>query len=128
MILGFLKSFAIDGTAKPTGFEDSIKAGTKIHTIRIDPKGRWKMGGKIHFANGVRTKNYNCFKEGFVVSIQKIKFKGRRIWVGWHLLDREDIEVLATNDGFSSVYDFWKWFDDYVPFEGVIIHWTPTRY
>jgi len=35
-------------TFKPQ-FVEPIKAGTKIHTIRTDKKGRWKTGMKIQF-------------------------------------------------------------------------------
>lgn len=33
----------------------------KHHTIREDPTDRWQVGNKIHFATGVRSKNYFRF-------------------------------------------------------------------
>lgn len=44
-------------------FIPKILDGTKIHTIREDKKNRWEAGKKIHFATGVRTKNYKCPKK-----------------------------------------------------------------
>lgn len=58
MILSFKKQFS-----------EPILKGTKIHTIREDKPNRWKPGNKIHFANGVRTQNYNCFKESVCISV-----------------------------------------------------------
>ena len=64
MILGFYPHF-----------QTKIETGTKIHTIREDKTNRWKKGNIIHFATGVRTKSYNCFKIGKCVSIQEIEIK-----------------------------------------------------
>ena len=61
MILGF----------KPQ-FKNPILAGTKIHTIREDRHNRWKAGNTIHFATGVRTKNYNQFDIGLCYAVQPI--------------------------------------------------------
>ena len=36
------------------------------------------------------------------------------------------IKILAKNDGFDSVDDFFKWFDK--DFNGKIIHWTNKKY
>ena len=61
MILGFKKQFP-----------PMILVGTKIHTIREDKHDRWKAGNKIHFATGIRTKNYNQFYSGVCKSVQAI--------------------------------------------------------
>ena len=128
MILGFLKGFNVNGKRKLTNFEEKIKKGIKIHTIRVDEKCRWKKGNKIHFATGVRTSNYNCFKEGVCVDIQNVEFSDRNIWIDGIKCTWDEIEDLAINDGFDSVDDFWWWFDQYKSFEGKIIHWTELRY
>lgn len=122
-------------------FVDKIKSGEKIHTIREDKPNRWKKGNKIHFATGVRTKNYNQFFEGECKSVQKIEIthKGNKIFVEiegrpphvW-IHFRNDkyihpgIEKLAKNDGFNNIEDFFKWFDK--DFKGKIIHWTELTY
>lgn len=36
MVLNFLKVFQVDGKRKQTNFEDKIKKGEKLHTIRRD--------------------------------------------------------------------------------------------
>ena len=130
MILGFLKGFNVDGKRKQTNFEEKIKNGVKLHTIRWDDKNRWVKGRKIHFATGARSSNYNCFKEGICTGIQKIEIQAdRSIFIdGISLVFDSDIEYLADNDGFDFVDDFWWWFDQYKPFTGKIIHWTDLRY
>jgi len=133
MILSFKKQFP-----------DKILSGEKIHSIREDSRGRWVAGRPVHFATGVRTKNYNCFQEGVCVSVQRIEIlhyafleKQPAIEVivddnikftqrGNHIYNSNFIKQLAKNDGFDSVEDFFKWFSS--DFQGKIIHWTDFRY
>src|SRR4030067_2864685 len=71
MILAFKQKFP---WGKPTKFEQKIVTeGTKIHTIRADPHGRWKAGRSIQMAHGVTTKNYRVFKEDVCKSTQGIQ-------------------------------------------------------
>lgn len=126
------------------------KAYPKIHTMREDPKKRWKAGNKIHPVINNRTK----FRFQFApvipcVSTQKVVIKHNdpiqrgvrlnktHIWIdGGHSeciwKDGEivncasTIEQLAINDGFDSVEDFFSWFNK--DFTGKIIHWTNHRY
>jgi len=128
MVLNFLKGFTVDGKSRNTNFKDKIKKGIKLHTIRNDSSNRWKAGNKIHFSNGSRTSNYNCFKEGVCVSTQKIEIIDRSIYVDDRLINETTIELLSENDGFDCIDDFWGWFDKYSPFEGKIIHWGGIRY
>lgn len=128
MVLGFLKGFNVDGKRKQTNFEDKIKKGVKLHTIRRDEKGRWKEGRKIHFATDTRTNNYNCFKEGICNGIQIIRIIDRSVHVDGLKLKEDEIQYLSDNDGFDSIDDFWHWFDQYSPFVGKIIHWTDLKY
>jgi len=118
----------VGNSRKPTNFEEKINNGIKIHTIRLDKHDRWKTGIKIHFATGARSGNYNCFKEGACIDTQKIKIKGRRVFIDHVDCTWEEVEVLAKNDGFDSLDDFWAWFDKYSPFNGKIIHWTKFLY
>jgi len=133
MILSFKKQF-----------KQPILDGTKIHTIREDEPDRWHDGRHIHFANGVRTKNYDCFKEGPCVSTQPISI----IWnsTGFSvtiLIDKKAysanwdktkdsiscdpiIREISENDGFENVESFFKWFNE--NFRGKLIHWTEKRY
>ncbi len=101
----------------------------KIHTIRQDPKNRWKAGNKIHFqVNPYRPSMFQFAPVLEVFSTQKIKILPRfeTVWVdGGFILD-EQIAELAINDGFDSIDDFWEYFND--EFEGKIIHWTNYKY
>lgn len=123
MILGFKQQF-----------EMPIKKGIKIHTIRHDKPNRWKPGMLIHFAKGVRTKNYINFQMGQCFSMQKIEIKyflhglGENVTVSidGRKLQQSEVETLARNDGFDSFVDFFNWFNQ--DFEGKIIHWTDFRY
>lgn len=134
MVLGFNKRFV-----------EKILSGEKIHTIRTDKNRRWKIGNKIHFATGVRSKEYKEFLKGTCKGTQSIKIDPNTKTVviefnnhslGIKVIENEDIvtsdnwielqdfqiETLSKNDGFDTVEDFWTWFDK--PFEGVLIHWT----
>ena len=124
MILGF----------KPQ-FKDPIKTGQKKHTIREDKHDRWKAGRIIHFAIGVRTRLYHQFYEGFCKSTQKIQILWDNIslngefvsiLIDGRLIDLDEVETLAINDGFEDVSEFLNWFSE--DFEGKIIHWTDLRY
>lgn len=128
MIINFLKGFTVDGKRKPTNFDEKILKGVKLHTIRWDEKGRWKVGNKIHFSTGARTSKYKCFKVGECTGTQQIEIRNRRIYVDGRALTLDKIEWLAINDGFDCIEDFWAWFDTYSPFTGKIIHWTALRY
>jgi hypothetical protein len=141
MILGFQETFPWGG---PTGFEQKILSGTKIHSIREDSHGRWKSGRKIHMSYGVRTKNYRCFREDVCESIQTIQIKNAkngdccvliddslfylrsRTQVGFYVITGNGMIKLAKNDGFGCITDFFKWFNK--DFSGKIIHWTDFRY
>ena len=120
-------------------FVPLILSGEKIHTIRHDNRDRWVGGRKIHYATGIRTNKYNCFKQGACVSTQKIEFK----WI--NLNDRYAVEVfiddrnvtnetevinaLVKNDGFKDRKEFFEWDSwDKKDFAGKIIHWTDLRY
>ncbi len=132
MILGFKHKFV-----------PLILSGMKRHTIREDKTNRWTKGKKIHFATGVRTKQYRQFDEKECISTQTIKI--------YHFSDSVAIEIdncffghvlhhgidniyeyhhcilkLAINDGFDTIEEFLKFFPK--DFKGKIIHWTNLKY
>jgi len=121
MILGF----------KPQ-FKQKILDGTKIHTIREDRNNRWQTGKKIHFATGVRTKNYHQFKEGECKSIQAIWINPKQegIQINDRALTRIEVHWLAKYDGFDSIEDLYSFFlkESKEPFDAKIIHWTDFVY
>ena len=103
MILGFKNKFT-----------PLIIKGTKIHTIREDKPNRWKEGNKIHFAIGIRTKNYCQFKEGVCKGTQKIdiihksnvitvKIDGKLLGEAWK--DKEGTIVCYTGLRLERIND-----------------------
>jgi hypothetical protein len=144
MILGFKKTFP---WGEPTFFKEKIWSSfettnypqekPKLHSIRAGE--RWQPGMFMHLAYGVRTKKYECFQLATVKTVQRIIISARdkRVLVATRGIDKsyfidflklnEDmIEDLAKNDGFDSVTDFWKWFDQ--DMSGQIISWTGKLY
>ena len=125
-------------------FPEKIVAGTKIHTIREDRHNRWKAGRSIQMSILVRTSKQRKFADRVCTGVQTIKITyidnrgavrvevdGKQLGI-WHRyipeksVNPEAIEKLATNDGFSCVEEFLKWFQR--DFEGKIVHWTEFRY
>lgn len=116
----------------------------KLHTIRRDEQNRWKEGMNIHFVVNGRTKDRFQFSPVVkCVSVQTIEFK----WdyeksMCWVFIDGishttfekrecsieygENAIKLAKNDGFESVEDFFKYFNE--DFKGKLIHWTNLKY
>ena len=112
-----------------TNFESKIKSYSKKHSIR---KGkRWNDGMIIHFATGVRTKNYREFKRDVCTGVQNIIvipiYRDVYIEIDGKELSPEEKLQLAKNDGFDSYDEFYNWFKKET-LEGQIVHWTDTRY
>lgn len=75
MIIGFRKQFKGTGTYIDgcfTQFREQILTNLKLHTMREDVHFRFKDGITIQMATGVRTKQYDCFKQDTIKSIQRI--------------------------------------------------------
>ena len=127
MILGFKQQFV-----------QPILDGTKIHSLRQDPHNRWHAGREMQLATGVRTKNYNCFKEDICISVQEIYMIYSNylleILINDKYLEYSGKVLLAKNDGFNSFEDFESWFAPEVgyysnePYSMKIIHWTDFKY
>ncbi len=110
----------------------------KIHTIRKDENDRWKPGMDIHFVINGRSKNRFQFAPVVkCLSVQKIRIKhhfnnlGSMVYVGdpnclLNPLHPDEVEILAKNDGFESVEDFFKYFNG--DFKGKLVHWTGLKY
>lgn len=124
-------------------FVPRILEGSKIHTIRKDEKKRWKHGTDIHFATGVRTKNYNQFYKSRCKHIDEIEIVWNNpfrtdfnssscirigdngdyftVYINGKIQSYANVLSLAKNDGFDSVEDFARWFN--ANYRGRIIHW-----
>jgi len=123
-------------------FVQKIIDENKRHTIRQDINKRWKVGNDIHFATGVRTKNYNQFYKSRCKKVDEIEIiwnhpfradfnssscvmidgKGYfSVIVNGKRLGYSEMSNLAKNDGFDNVEDFADWFN--ADFTGRLIHW-----
>ncbi|WP_417366847.1 hypothetical protein [Flavobacterium beibuense] len=121
------------------------KCKPKHHTIRADVKDRWQPGKLIHFVINNRTKNRLQFAPVLkVVSIQEIEIRynpggGVNVFIDgnffyyqtswgleWDDITKKQMLLLAVNDGFESIEDFFMYFTK--DFKGKIIHWTNLKY
>lgn len=111
---------------KKPGFEP------KIHTIRRDPKRRWKPGRKIDMCTGSRYKPV-VFNSEECKSIQHIVIEWDEIritpdiYIDGRLLTIQECLTLSRNDGFDSIVDFCRWFSE-TETDTIIIHWTDFKY
>ena len=108
------------------------KLHPKFHTIRNEESNRWKPGMDIHFVINGRSKNRFQFAPVVkCVRVQTIEIKHafphRYIFVDGRFLNSwKEMNRLAMNDGFESVEDFFKYFNQ--DFKGKLIHWTGLKY
>lgn len=111
----------------------------KIHTFREDPKDRWKVGMEIHPVINNRTKKRFQFAPTIhCISIQNVEIIYSDedlcdhygtypvIKIDGRVLDMNEMESVAKNDGFDSLYHFCNWFNS--DWKGKIIHWTNRQY
>ena len=105
----------------------------KLHTIREDKSDRWKAGNNIHFVINNRTpKRFQFAPIVKCVSIQKIEIyypalaRFPVVLIDCKKLTTDKCVLLANNDGFDSLYQFFDWFNK--DFTGKIIHWTNLKY
>lgn len=103
--------------------------GCKLHTIRLDPKNRWKVGTKIHFVINNRQKNRYQFAPVFEVKhIYDITINPntRRIFLNSKELDPDTQNDLINNDGFYGCHNaFWSYFNEL--FTGKLIQWVDVN-
>jgi hypothetical protein len=122
-------------------FVEDIKNGVKIHSMRADPKNRWKAGMTIqHWKDNPRNVKNNPyhFKNDVCVSVQKVTMvyidnpiypHSVIVSIDLNSLSWKEIEELMKNDGFKSEYDFINFFfKESEKWEGNLIHWTDKKY
>lgn len=124
-------------------FDSADSIFPKIHTIRKDKSNRWKVGSKIHFKMWTgRPYKSNMFDFTPVLevkSIQNISIynhgEEQKVFIddkefyheyGCYSVGVERMEDLALCDGFDSIDDFFKYFNE--DFKGKLIHWTDVSY
>lgn len=127
-----------------------VNLNAKIHTIRRDLSKRWEKGRDIHFVMFQRTKDQFQFApvlkctetesieikhfEDNSGSSARVFVDGKNIGcIVWNkgfkkepIITGTGMKDLAINDGFESVEDFFKYFNE--DFKGTLVHWTSKRY
>ena len=105
--------------------ERALASGVKLHTIRQKPIAVGTMMNHIVYPYH---KERRCVLSNFCTAIQNISIvpDARAIFVDGKELSKSDMEKLAENDGFETMDDFWTFFNE--PYQGMIIHWTNTKY
>lgn len=124
-------------------FIQKILDGTKLHTLRTG-KRRWKVGDTIHFATGVRTKNYQEFKRGTVirvadVSICKPIYGDLSVSIDGKTLTSRKTNIFLIRDGFYNAFankcfpnysEFYDFFRDKIKdgktYNAKVIFWEHT--
>ena len=106
--------------------ERALTSGVKLHTIRQKPIAVGTMMN--HIVYPYHKKERRCVLSNFCTSTQMIVVDPslKMIEVDGKRLSVFDTERVAKNDGFTSIEDFWSFFNE--PYQGMIIHWTDTRY
>lgn len=127
---------------EPTGFEDKLKSGEKIHTIRGNIKGVWenryeaiKSGRKYLSVREWTGRPYNSEQREYArydsIGLQRITMVygiDQAVPLVWIDGKEVPIETVAKNDGIP-VEDFIPWFLGHEnTFNGVVIHFTDFRY
>ena len=105
--------------------ERALANGVKLHTIRQKPIAVGTMMNHIVYPYH---KERRCVLTNFCKSTQMITIEpsSRIIKVDGMVLSKVNMERLSKNDGFETMEDFWTFFNE--PYQGMIIHWTDTRY
>ena len=105
--------------------ERALVSGVKLHTIRQKPIAVGTMMNHIVYPYH---KERRCVLSNFCTSTQMITIESssRTIKVDNKELSKVDIKRLSKNDGFDSIEDFWSFFNQ--DYQGMIIHWTDTKY
>lgn len=135
---------------EPTHFEERLKDGQKIHTIRANYYW-WKHNiDKLKSGNfriSIRQwqeRPYNSKQievatvaDEAAVDVQKIRITYDALTRTMDALIDEshsaDVRDIARNDGFDDLSDFQEWIFGKEPkdgetFNGIVIHFTPFRY
>lgn len=91
---------------------DKVESGECRQTIRARRVHPVKVGDRLIFARGVRTKNYR--KIGEAVCTETFELSLQVTWDGktalWRYPDETDMEMVARLDGFADLKDMTEWF------------------
>lgn len=125
MILSFNKE-----NCETRDFVRKIIMEEKKHTLRIDKKGRWKLGNSIQFYAMNPRNGGILFAEGIVTELvyahlifkpkHEVKFtdicldggfyNGTKLYGTWNLVWESELNKFARNDGFENWYEMYNYF------------------
>lgn len=113
-ILSFKKQFA-----------ELVETGQKRQTIRKMRKYPIKVDDRLYLYTGLRTKQCRKLGESIASYVPDIMMRPKQeiIIVNNNWLSDYEIEILAKNDGFDNVDDFFMFFREYERFIGQLIRW-----
>lgn len=121
-------------------FEAALRSGDKAQTIRALGKRRHARPGEmVQVYIGMRTANCRLLFQSECVEVVPITLDkseptgqfimGKPLWdviLNGSALSIDEIHQLALADGFPNRHAFYQFFEDRLPFEGVLIRWkTP---
>lgn len=106
-------------------FKAEILAGSKFHTIR-DRKNPPEVGEHLFLWWKSRTPEKEFLGVTICTQVDPITIDcfNQKVTINEKILTKNAVKVLAKNDGFKSVDDFWKFFDK--PISAFLIHWNPA--
>jgi hypothetical protein len=112
-------------------FVDHILAGKKTHTIRAARKIVDSPGKTMHLFTGLRQKGARLLFRAPCVKRESIQIEFAAgifmISIDGQVLDREERELLAMRDGFSSFADMMQFWTGRLPFAGHVFHWDFSK-
>jgi hypothetical protein len=120
-------------------FEAALRSGDKAQTIRALGKRRHARPGEmLQIYLGMRTANCRLLFQSECVEVVPIILDkcepnkpylftpARKVILNGQALSINEIHQLALADGFPDRHAFYQFFEDRLPFEGVLIRWkTP---
>jgi len=130
-----------------TQFVPAIESGLKTHTIRAKRKARPRAGQPFYAYHAMRTKQCRKLLESSITRVGDIwivdsgrRFKGfdeavngrhlfgiyPQIEIDGERLADDEMEQLAINDGFLSLWHMSGFWDLNTRFNGDMIHWRPV--
>ena len=107
-------------------FAEAIRTGQKRQSIRKPRKRRPTVpGDRLNLYTGMRTKNCQLLRSSFCKSVTSIMIRDAGIEIGGVCLSWMDTEIMARDDGFESVVEFFAFFEAQygLPVELELIRW-----
>ena len=111
-------------------FADAVERGDKCQTIRKRRKRPTRPGDTLYLYTGMRTKQCRLLRTEMCIGIAPIDIYDGRVVFDGSELPRWHAQALAEHDGFDTLADFFKFFDDTygLPVVGELelIEWRPN--